>query len=85
VCISNQDLVVAIDGSGSVQEAGFDILKKYAETVVSRYQTRYYGRTKVKIGVCLFGNGEIMADGKSVTPAINVQALTFSKMRSWMQ
>jgi len=79
VCIANQDLVVAVDGSGSVQSAGFDILKTYTETVVSRYQTKYYGRNKVKIGICQFGNGEIMADGKSITPAINVQALTFSK------
>jgi len=77
--MANQDLVVAIDGSGSVQQSGFDILKKFAETVVSRYQTKYYGRKQAKIGICQFGNGEIMADGKTITPAINVQPLTFDK------
>jgi len=79
VCTANQDLVVAVDGSGSVQESGFDILKKFAETVISRYQTKYYGRERVKIGICQFGNGEIMADGKTITPAISVQPLTSSK------
>jgi hypothetical protein len=79
VCTANQDLIVAIDGSGSLQEAGFGILKKYAAQLISRYQTRYYGRKRVKIGVCQFGNGEIMSDGKTISPAINVQALTFNK------
>jgi uncharacterized protein YegL len=79
VCTANQDLVVAIDGSGSLQQSGFDILKKFAETLVSRYQTKYYGRKRVKIGICQFGNGEVMSDGKTITPAINVQPLTFSK------
>jgi hypothetical protein len=79
VCMANQDLVVAIDGSGSLQQSGFDILKTYAETVVSRYQTKYYGRKRVKIGICQFGNGEVMADGKTISPAINVKPLTFSK------
>lgn len=79
VCTAMQDVVVAIDGSGSVQQSGFDTLKKYAETVVSRYQTKYYGRHRVKIGICQFGNGEIMSDGKTITPAIIVQSLTFNQ------
>lgn len=77
--MANQDLVVAVDGSGSVQQSGFDILKQFAETVVSRYQTKYYGRKRVKIGICQFGNGEVMPDGKTISPAINVKPLTFSK------
>lgn len=79
VCVANQDLVVAIDGSGSLTSAGFDSLKKFAQTLLSRYQTRYYGRYRVKIGICQFGNGEIMSDGKTVTPAINVQPLNFNQ------
>jgi len=79
VCKARQDVVIAIDGSGSVQESGFDILKNFAETLVSRYQTRYWGRDRAQIGICQFGNGEIMADGTSITPAINVQSLTLDK------
>lgn len=79
VCTAYQDLVVAIDGSGSVQEAGFAILKKFAAQLISRYQTKYFGRKRVKLGLCQFGNGEIQADGKTISPAINVQGLTFSK------
>lgn len=79
VCTAMQDVVVAIDGSGSVQQSGFDTLKKFAETVVSRYQTKYYGRKRAKMGICQFGNGEIMSDGKTITPAIIVQSLTFNQ------
>merc|ERR1719265_694061 len=41
------------------------------------YQTEYWGDTAVKLGVVLFGNGAILPDGKTVTPAILSQQLTF--------
>jgi len=77
ICIAHQDLVVAIDGSGSLRVAGFDILKKFVEKLLARYQTEYFGSEAVKIGVVLFGNGVIMPDGKTVSPAILSQPLTF--------
>merc|ERR1719171_2753302 len=77
VCVANQDLIVAIDGSGSVRQDGFDILKKFVETLLKRYQTEYWGNEAVKIGIVLFGNGVIMPDGKSVSPAILSKPLTF--------
>jgi len=70
ICVANQDLVIAIDGSGSVRESGFDILKKFVETLLKRYQTTYWGAEAVKIAIVLFGNGVIMPDGKTVSPAI---------------
>jgi hypothetical protein len=70
ICVANQDLVIAIDGSGSIREAGFDILKKFVETLLGRYQTTYWGAEAVKIAIVLFGNGVIMPDGKTVSPAI---------------
>jgi hypothetical protein len=69
--------VIAVDGSGSIREAGFDILKKFIETLLSRYQTEYWGDHAVKIAIVLFGNGVIMPDGKTVSPAILSQPLTF--------
>jgi len=77
ICVARQDLVIAIDGSGSIREAGFDILKNFVKKLLSRYQTEYWGDEAVKLAIVLFGNGVIMPDGKSVSPAILSQPLTF--------
>lgn len=77
ICVANQDLIIAVDGSGSVRAAGFDILKKFVAKLLERYQTMYWGAEAVKIGIVLFGNGVIMPDGKSVSPAILSSPLTF--------
>jgi hypothetical protein len=77
ICIAHQDLVVAIDGSGSLRDSGFGILKKFVKKLLSRYETEYFGDEAVKIGIVLFGNGVIMPDGKTVSPAILSQPLTF--------
>jgi hypothetical protein len=77
ICVANQDLVIAVDGSGSVREAGFTILKDFVDTLLGKYESQYWGNEAVKIGIVLFGNGVIMPDGKSVSPAILSQPLTF--------
>jgi len=77
ICVANQDLVIAIDGSGSVREAGFTILKNFVNELLGKYEAQYWGADAVKVGIVLFGNGVIMPDGKSVSPAIISQPLTF--------
>jgi len=77
ICIAKQDLVIAIDGSGSVKETGFKVLKDYTKELLDRYRTEYYGQDAVKLAIVLFGNGMIMPDGKTVSPARLVQELTF--------
>lgn len=77
ICVAVQDLVIAVDGSGSLRQSGFEILKKFVTTLVKKYRTEYWGAPAVKIGLVLFGNGVIMPDGKTVSPAINAQKLTF--------
>lgn len=79
ICIAEQDLVIAIDGSGSVQESGFGILKDWVTILLKRYETEYFGHEAVKLGIVLFGNGVIMPDGKTVSPAINAHALSLDK------
>jgi len=79
ICIAKQDLVIAIDGSGSVRDSGFKKLKSFVLTLLERYETDYFGEPAVKIGIVLFGNGVIMPDGKTVSPAINAQKLTGAK------
>jgi len=77
ICIAQQDLIIAVDGSGSLREDGFKIMKKYTVALLGRYQTEYFGKEAMKIGIVLFGNGVIMPDGLTVSPAISAQKLTF--------
>jgi hypothetical protein len=76
ICIAKQDLVIAIDGSGSVREDGFNTLKNYALELLSKYESEYFGKSAMKVGLIEFGNGIIMEDGVTVSPAMNVHALT---------
>jgi len=69
-------LILAVDGSGSVREDGFNILKTYTLNLLSKYHSEYYGAGAMKVGVIEFGNGIIMADGITVSPAMNVHTLT---------
>jgi len=76
ICVAEQDLIIAIDGSGSLRENGFGIVKSFAVTLLSRYQSQYNGKEKMKIGLIEFGNGIIMGDGVSISPAMNVHPLS---------
>merc|ERR1719181_1091623 len=51
VCIAKQDLVLAIDGSGSLRESGFKILKDFAAGLIDKYKGSYYGYEDMRIGV----------------------------------
>lgn len=75
ICIARQDLVIAVDGSGSVRAPRFETLKKFVTTLLERYQTKYYGSDAMKVGVVQFGNGIILPDG-GISAAIAVQQLT---------
>jgi hypothetical protein len=67
MCNSSLDLVIAIDSSGSITEAGFDILKEFAMKLVKRMMA------PVQVGVVLFGNGKldfktnVISDAKVMT------------------
>jgi hypothetical protein len=76
LCIAQQDLVIALDASGSLRQSGFDTLRNFAANITEKYRSMYYGFNDMKVGVVVFGNGEVEADG-SIRPAINAQELTF--------
>jgi len=76
ICIANQDLIIAVDGSGSLREDGFNSLKNYALDLLSKYHSQYFGAGAMKIGLIEFGNGIIMPDGVTVSPAMNVHTIT---------
>merc|ERR1719282_43504 len=75
ICIARQDLVIALDGSGSVKQEGFDYIKKFALNLTSKYQSTYYGVEDMRIGLVLFGNGEYFDNG-TVAAAIEVVEIT---------
>merc|ERR1719454_130611 len=75
VCIAKQDLVLAIDASGSLREDGYKILKDFAAGLIDKYMGKYYGYEDMRIGVVQFGNGEIRDDG-TVSDALLIQQLT---------
>merc|ERR1719329_718768 len=76
ICIAVQDLVIAVDGSGSVREGGFNTLRNFALDLLAKYEATYFGSQAMKIGVIEFGNGIIMPDGVTVSPAMNVHAIS---------
>jgi len=75
ICIARQDLIMAIDGSGSVQKYGFGVLKNFVAKLLDRYMGVYYGHEDMKIGVVQFGNGEVMSDN-TVSRAETVIGMT---------
>ena len=76
ICIANQDLVIALDGSGSLREDGFNTFKSYALDLLSKYHSQYYGAGAMNIGLIEFGNGIIMPDGVTVSLAMNVHTIS---------
>jgi len=75
ICIARQDLVLALDGSGSLKQEGFDYIKKFALNLTSKYQSVYYGVEDMRIGLVLFGNGEYFDNG-TVAAALEVVPIT---------
>jgi uncharacterized protein YegL len=79
ICIAKQDLVLALDGSGSMRPEGFEAVKEFAANLTTRYKTEYYGDEAMQVGVVVFGNGaiETAADGSSVvSQALQVSPLS---------
>jgi len=77
VCIATLDMIVAIDASGSISEKGFDILKTFAKSLLSRFKTSAYGNEAVKVSVIQFGNGKLDDVTKVVSDAAVISPLSF--------
>lgn len=75
ICIANMDLILAIDGSGSLRQSGFEVVRNFARNLTERYESQYFGQDTMKVGVVQFGNGLVSPSGE-ITPAIQVNPLT---------
>jgi hypothetical protein len=79
ICIARQDLVLAVDGSGSLRESGFEIVRAFAANLTTRYKSVYYGKDDMRMGLVFFGNGQLSTqpDGSTtIAEALMVQGLT---------
>jgi uncharacterized protein YegL len=74
-CYAVQDLVLAIDGSGSITADNFEILKEYVGKLLKRYKYEVYGTDLMKVGIVQFGNGYIESDG-TIRAALKISPLT---------
>lgn len=75
-CSAVMDLIVAIDGSGTIGKAeNWGKLKNYAAEIVGKMKPEAYRHDAVKVGVLLFGNGHIDPVTKVVNPATQIMAL----------
>merc|ERR1719181_2283648 len=59
VCIANMYLIIALDGSGSLRESGYDVLKNFAIMLVGKMRSGIYGHGATNVGVVQFGNGKL--------------------------
>jgi hypothetical protein len=74
ICIAQQDLIINVDGSGSVNAESWNLVKNYTGELLKRYKAEYFGAGAMSIGVVLFGNGVIEEDG-TISKAVLVSEL----------
>jgi len=75
VCIANMDLIIALDGSGSLRESGYDVLKSFAAMLVGKMRSKMYGAEAVHVGVVQFGNGKLEKKKNEAGKEIDVISL----------
>jgi len=81
-CIAAMDFVIALDGSGSMREKGYDILKEFAARLIERFKGEAFEAEACQVGVAQFGNGMIIPDkqshtGNVISPAKLIQGMSF--------
>jgi hypothetical protein len=74
ICIANQDLIINVDGSGSVNQESWNLVVNFTGELLKRYESVYYSDPAMRIGVALFGNGVIEEDG-SISKALLISEL----------
>jgi hypothetical protein len=75
ICVAHQDLLIALDASGSLKQEGFDVLKGFTANLTMRYQAQFYGESDMQVGALIFGQGHLEPDG-TITPASRLADLT---------
>jgi len=71
MCLAKMDLVVALDGSGSMRESGYDTIKVFVEEYIKLMKSKAYGRKAVRIGAVQFGQGQIIKEKGSTETTVS--------------
>jgi uncharacterized protein YegL len=72
VCVETMDVVLLIDGSGSLTQRGFEVLQNYTIEIVKKLKANSYGHEAMRVGIVQFGNGHLGSDNV-VSDAMIVQ------------
>jgi uncharacterized protein YegL len=75
ICVAKHDLVIAVDGSGSIKADGFKLVKNFTGELLKRYKVEYHAETTMQIALLVFGNGVIEEDG-SISKAVLLRELS---------
>jgi len=75
ICIAQQDLILNIDASGSLNDEAWKLMKNFTAELLKRYRSTYYGQDQTHIGAVEFGNGAIEEDG-TISKAKLISELT---------
>lgn len=81
ICVAQQDLLIAVDGSGASRERDFTALRQIASEVAGRYAARHNGQEAARVGVVQFGSAGLDSSGMPL-PALNVLPLTNDIVRA---
>merc|ERR1740139_196619 len=75
ICIAKQDLVIAVDGSGSIHAEGFKLVRNFTGELLKRYKSEYHAETTMQIGLVVFGNG-VIEDNGDISKAVLLRELS---------
>jgi len=70
ICVAKMDVVIAIDGSGSLTEAGFAVLQEFTVELVKKLRGEAYGAGATRVSIVQFGNGHL--DAQNVVSAAHM-------------
>jgi len=62
-CIARLDVVLVLDGSGSLTEDGFKIMQTFAVTILDKLRPKAFEKDAVQVAVVQFGNGKLEDNG----------------------
>jgi len=81
-CIAQMDFIFLLDGSGSMREKGYEILKEFSARLIERFEGEAYEAEAAQVGIVQFGNGMVLPDkdsisGTTISPAKLVLGMSF--------
>jgi len=74
--VGSQDVVIAMDGSGSLAEDQFAGVRNFSAALVRKFNSTAYGRNATRMGIIQFGNGDVYGVDRVINGAVKVKAIS---------